>query len=118
MYLYSKSEHPKEADEFARYLLSEDMQRLRVKMTGTLPAANVDIDERLDGFVNQLAFSYAMPNTPQTARFWEYGITVTKNVYAGKDPDEELKDYVDYLNGTGAPDNESNITDSLDSSTE
>ena len=26
MYVYSKSEHPKEADEFARYLLSEDMQ--------------------------------------------------------------------------------------------
>ena len=38
--------------------------------------------------------------------------------YAGKDPDEELKDYVDYLNGTDTPDNESNITDSLDSSTE
>ena len=37
------------------------MQRLRVKMTGTLPAANVDIDEKLDGFVNQLAFSYALP---------------------------------------------------------
>lgn len=116
MYVYSKSEHPKEADEFARYLLSEDMQRLRVKITGTLPAANVDIDEKLDGFVDQLTFSYALPNTPQMARFWEYGINVTKNVYAGKDPDEELKDYVDYLNGTDTPDNESNITDSTDSS--
>lgn len=67
------------------------MQRLRVKMTGTLPAANVDIDEKLDGFVDQLAFSYAMPNTPQTARFWEYGITVTKTFMPARTPTKSLR---------------------------
>lgn len=100
MFVYSKSEHPAEADAFAKYLLSADMQSLRTKITGTLPATNIDISEKLDGFVDQLDFSYIMPNTAEMKRFWEFGEHITADIYGEKGISQELKDYVSYIRNT------------------
>ena len=100
MFVYSKSEHPAEADAFAKYLLSADMQSLRTKITGTLPATNIDISEKLDGFVDQLDYSYIMPNTAEMKRFWEFGEHITADIYGEKGISQELKDYVSYIRNT------------------
>lgn len=97
MFVYSQSEHPAEADAFAKYLLSDEMQKLRVQITGTLPATNIDINEKLDGFVDQLDYSYTVPNSPEIAKFWEFGENVCKDIYGGADIKEELKKYVNYI---------------------
>lgn len=116
MFVYSESEHPEEADEFARYLLSEDMQQQRVNITGTLPATNIDVSNKLNGFVDQLEFSYTVPNTPKMAKFWDYGENICKDIFGGTDPSTELKNFVNYLDGTDSSDddNNSNASDSTE----
>ena len=116
MFVYSGSEHPEEADEFARYLLSEDMQQQRINITGTLPATNVDVSDKLNGFVDQLEFSYTVPNTPNMAKFWEYGENICKDIFGGADPSTELENFVNYLDGTDPSDdgNNSNTSDSTE----
>ena len=107
MFVYSKSEHPAEADAFAKYLLSADMQSLRTEITGTLPATNIDISEKLDGFVDQLDYSYIMPNTAEMKRFWEFGEHITADIYGEKGISQELKDYVSYIRNTDTQDDDS-----------
>lgn len=116
MFVYSKSEHPAEADAFAKYLLSADMQSLRAKITGTLPATNIDVNEKLDGFVVQLEFSYIMPNTAEMTRFWEFGEHITADIYSDKGISQELKDYVSYINNTDTQ-TEDNADNNLQDST-
>lgn len=118
MFVYSKSEHPAEADAFAKYLLSADMQSLRTKITGTLPATNIDVNEKLDGFVDQLEFSYTMPNTAEITRFWEFGEHITADIYSDKGISQELKDYVSYIKNTDKQAEENTESISQDSTTQ
>ena len=118
MFVYSKSEHPAEADAFAKYLLSADMQSLRTKITGTLPATNIDISEKLDGFVDQLDYSYIMPNTAEMKRFWEFGEHITADIYGEKGISQELKDYVSYIRNTDTQDDDSSDSILQDSTTQ
>lgn len=118
MFVYSKSEHPAEADAFAKYLLSADMQSLRTKITGTLPATNIDISEKLDGFVDQLDFSYIMPNTAEMKRFWEFGEHITADIYGEKGISQELKDYVSYIRNTDTQADDSSDSILQDSTTQ
>lgn len=100
MFVYSKGEHTAEADAFAKYLLSDDMQSLRTKITGTLPAINIDVNEKLDGFVDQLEYSYSIPNRAEMMRFWKFGEHITADIYGEKEISQELKDYVRYIDNT------------------
>ena len=118
MFVYSKSEHPAEADAFAKYLLSADMQSLRTKITGTLPATNIDISEKLDGFVDQLDYSYIMPNTAEMKRFWEFGEHITADIYGEKGISQELKDYVSYIRNTDTQADDSSDSILQDSTTQ
>lgn len=118
MFVYSKSEHPAEADAFAKYLLSTDMQSLRTEITGTLPATNINISEKLDGFVDQLDFSYIMPNTAEMKRFWEFGEHITADIYGEKGISQELKDYVSYIKNTDKQAEENTESISQDSTTQ
>lgn len=117
MFVYSKSEHPAEADAFAKYLLSADMQSLRTEITGTLPATNIDISEKLDGFVDQLDYSYIMPNTAEMKRFWEFGEHITADIYGEKGISQELKDYVSYIRNTDTQADDSSDSISQDGTT-
>ncbi len=118
MFVYSKSEHPAEADAFAKYLLSADMQSLRTEITGTLPATNIDISEKLDGFVAQLDYSYIMPNTAEMKRFWEFGEHITADIYGEKGISQELKDYVSYIRNTDTQADDSSDSILQDSTTQ
>ena len=118
MYVYSKRELPAEADAFAKYLLSTDMQSLRTEITGTLPATNINISEKLDGFVDQLDFSYIMPNTAEMKRFWEFGEHITADIYGEKGISQELKDYVSYIRNTDTQADDSSDSILQDSTTQ
>ena len=114
MFVYSKSKHPNEAAAFGKFLLSEDMQKLRLEITGALPAANIAIGEELDGFVDQLQYSYIMPNSPEMARFWDFGTHLYSDLCNGADHKQELRDFLNYIkNGELAAAN-AVITDSTD----
>ncbi len=98
MFVSSKSEHPMEAAAFARFLISEDMQNLRLEITGALPSTDISVeDEQTSGFIEQLAYSYPMPNIPNINRFWEYGETFCKNVLDGADAKTELEKLDAYI---------------------
>ena len=97
MFIYSKSEHPNEAAAFGKFLLTEAMQKLRLEITNALPAANIAIGDKLDGFVDQLQYSYIMPNTPEMARFWEFGTHLYSDLCNGADHETELKDFLSYI---------------------
>lgn len=97
MFVYSKSEHPNEAAAFGKFLLTEAMQKLRLEITNALPAANIAIGDKLDGFVDQLQYSYIMPNTPEMARFWEFGTHLYSDLCNGADHEKELKDFLSYI---------------------
>ena len=97
MFVYSKSEHPNEAAAFGKFLLTEAMQKLRLEITNALPAANIAIGDKLDGFVDQLQYSYIMPNTPEMARFWDFGAHLYSDLCSGSDHEKELKDFLSYI---------------------
>ncbi|MGN0611502.1 MAG: extracellular solute-binding protein [Ruminiclostridium sp.] len=118
MFVYSKSEHPNEAAAFGKFLLTEAMQKLRLEITNTLPAANIAIGDKLDGFVDQLQYSYIMPNTPEMARFWDFGTHLYSDLCNGADHQQELRDFSSYIkNGelTAASTGITAITDNTDS---
>lgn len=99
MMVSSRTEHPKEAAAFARFLISKDMQKLRHEITLTLPAVNIEVDEKVDGFIEQLEYSQPMSNAPQVNLYWSCGTEFCKNVLAGKDPEAELEHFRAALRG-------------------
>ncbi len=116
MFVSSKTEHPQEAAAFARFLISEDMQKLRLEITGALPSTNISVeDEQTSGFIEQLNYSYPMPNIPNINRFWEYGEVFCKNVLDGADAKTELEKFDAYILGKDAV-SPSALTDDPDNS--
>ncbi len=99
MFVSAMSAHPEEAAEFAKYLISEEMQILRHKITGALPSINIAVENNYaDAFINQLAYSYPMPKHSSIAQFWKYGEDVfTKAMYENPDSKTELIKYNRYL---------------------
>ena len=50
------------------------------------------------------------------AKFWDYGENICKDIFGGTDPSTELKNFVNYLDGTDSSDdgNNSNASDSTE----
>lgn len=91
MFVTSYSKHPKEAAEFADFLLTPEMQKLRFELTGVLPAINIAVDSRyITGFLNQLDVAFPMPSIPAMSKFWgEFGGTLWR-IWNGADVETEL----------------------------
>lgn len=91
MFVYKNSKHKNEAALFAHFLLSEEMQQLRYRLTGALPSINITVDsEQALGFIKQLDYSYPMPSVPQMSAFWEYGTQASENIWDGNNVKTEL----------------------------
>ncbi len=98
MFVSTFSTHPKEAAEFAKYLITNEMQELRQEITGALPSVNIAADnEYANAFIEQLAYSYPMPKHPGMNDFWEYGETFCQAMYDKPDAREELEKFNSYL---------------------
>lgn len=91
MFVSSYSKHPDEAADFAEFLMSDDMQRLRYELTEAIPAVELNIDDdHMRGFMEQLEYSYAMPSIPTMGKFWDAMNSASANIWDGADVKTEL----------------------------
>ncbi len=91
MFVSAYSEHPAEAELFAKFLISEEMQQLRFEITGGLPSIPIAVDsEYALGFIAQLDYAFPMPSVPQMSAFWASGNSASSNIWDGADVQSEL----------------------------
>lgn len=91
MFVSAYSDHPDEANLFAEFLISPEMQQLRFKITGALPAINIKVDSPyMAGFLKQLEYAFPMPSIPQMGAYWEAMGNASKNIWDGADVKKEL----------------------------
>jgi arabinogalactan oligomer/maltooligosaccharide transport system substrate-binding protein len=63
MFVSAYSKLPEEAAEFAEFLLTPEMQKLRFTITGAMPAINTEVDSPyIKGFLTQLNYAFPMPS--------------------------------------------------------
>lgn len=125
MFIYKGTSHPDEAAAFAKFLTTKEMQELRLRLTGALPAANIKIDnKKTSAFLSQLEYSYALPNNTDMKNFWAYSGTFCEEIWNGADAGEALAKYDRYI-ATGStegytpmPSGYSTKTRTADSSTD
>lgn len=91
MFVSAYSKHPQEAADFAKFLISEEMQRLRYEITQALPAISMEVDNpHVQGFIQQLEHSFPMPSIPAMSGFWDSMNAASANIWDGADIKEEL----------------------------
>lgn len=91
MFVSAYTDYPEEANDFALFLMSEEMQKLRFDLTGALPSINVKVDSPyIEGFLKQLEFAFPMPSIPEMGMYWEAMNSASKNIWDGADVKAEL----------------------------
>lgn len=91
MFVSAYSEHKEEADDFALFLMSDEMQLLRFSLTQAAPSTNVPVDSPyMPVFREQLKHAFPMPSIPRMTRFWEAMNSASKNIWDGADVKNEL----------------------------
>lgn len=91
MFVSAYTEHPDEANDFAAFLVSDEMQTLRFELTGALPSTNITVESPyMAGFSKQLEYSFPMPSIPEISLFWEAMNNASKNIWDGADVQNEL----------------------------
>lgn len=91
MFVSAYTEHPDEANDFAAFLVSDEMQKLRFELTGALPSTNIKVESPyMAGFSKQLEYSFPMPSIPEISLFWEAMNNASKNIWDGADVQKEL----------------------------
>lgn len=91
MFVSAYSEHPEEAADFAEFLITPEMQKLRFDITGAMPSIDVAVDSPyMPGFIEQLNYAFPMPSIPQMGAFWEAMANASKNIWDGADVQKEL----------------------------
>lgn len=91
MFVSAYSESPEEAALFADFLLSEDMQKLRFELTGSLPSIDIAVDSPyIPGFLKQLEYAFPMPSIPEMSAYWAAMNSASANIWDGADIKTEL----------------------------
>jgi arabinogalactan oligomer/maltooligosaccharide transport system substrate-binding protein len=91
MFVSAYSDHPAEAELFAKFLISEEMQLLRLEITGALPSIDIAVDSEFAlGFIAQLDYAFPMPSVPQMSAFWDAAGSASSNIWDGADVQAEL----------------------------
>jgi len=91
MFVSAYSDYPEEAAQFAEFLLTEDMQKLRFDITGTLPSIEIAVDSPyIPGFLTQLDYAFPMPSIPQMSAFWDAMNAASANIWDGAEIQAEL----------------------------
>ena len=91
MFVSAYSEHPAEANEFAAFLMSDEMQKLRFDITGALPSIDTKVSSPYaEGFLKQLDYAFPMPTVPEMGMYWEAMNNASKNIWDGADVKAEL----------------------------
>lgn len=96
------TQHEAEAQAFAAFLVTPEMQQLRFDLTGALPSTGLQIDDAiLQGFVNQLNTAFLMPSIPQMGTFWDAMNAASANIWNGADVTTELNTLQEALLNAG-----------------
>ena len=91
MFVSAYSNNPDVAADFARFLISPEMQQLRFNLTGAMPSINTEVDSPyMKGFLTQLDYAFPMPSIPQMGEFWTAMNNASKNIWDGADVAKEL----------------------------
>lgn len=91
MFVSAYTDHQEEAELFAKFLVSEEMQRLRFDITGTLPAIPLEVESPyIEGFLTQLDYAFPMPSIPQMGAYWDAFNAASANIWDGADIQAEL----------------------------
>ncbi|MDO5521213.1 MAG: maltose ABC transporter substrate-binding protein [bacterium] len=91
MQVSAYSNHPAEAEAFAKFLISDEMQQLRFKLTGAIPSTSIKVDsEYITAFQEQLKYAYPMPSIPEVDQFWDPMKSACSNIWGGADVQKEL----------------------------
>ena len=91
MFVSAYTDHPDEASDFARFLLTPDMQQLRFNLTGAMPSIDTTVSSKyMAGFLKQLDYAFPMPSIPEMAAFWDTMGNTSKNIWDGADVQKEL----------------------------
>lgn len=91
MFVSAYSEHPDEAQQFAAYLASPEMLELAYDITGSIPSAEIAIDnEKTLGLVEQGKYAFPTPSIPEMTMFWQAMDAAVANIWNGADIQPEL----------------------------
>lgn len=91
MFVSAYTDNQAEAELFAEFLISEEMQKLRFDITGALPSIDIAIDSPYAaGFLKQLDYAFPMPSIPQMSAFWDAMNSASANIWNGADIQQEL----------------------------
>lgn len=91
MFVTSYSKHPKEAADFAAFLITPEMQQLRFELTGVLPSINTTVNSKyMAGFLKQLDAAFPMPSISAMGNFWGAAGSALWNIWNGADVQAEL----------------------------
>ena len=91
MFVSAYSDYPDEANDFAAFLLTPEMQKLRFDCTGTVPSISVEVSSPyLEGFMKQLQYAFPMPSIPEMGMYWEAMNNASKNIWDGANVQAEL----------------------------
>ena len=91
MFVSAYSDYTVEADLFAKFLLTEEMQKLRFELTGSLPSIDIAVDSPyINGFLTQLEYAFPMPSIPQMTAYWDAMNAASANIWDGADVKKEL----------------------------
>lgn len=92
MFVSAYSKHQAEANAFAQFLLTDEMQQLRYEMTGTMPATDVEVEgDYLDTFYEQLEYSYPMFKNVDAEAYWASFNAACANIWDGADIESEFQ---------------------------
>ncbi len=91
MFVSAYSDNPEEAALFGEFLLTEEMQKLRFDITGSLPSISIQVDSPyISGFLKQLDYAFPMPSIPQMGAYWDAMNAASANIWDGADVKTEL----------------------------
>lgn len=91
MFVSAYSKQAEEANAFAEFLMSADMQKLRFELTGALPAIDMAVESPyIKGFLDQLQFAFPMPSIPEMSKYWDSMNAASSNIWNGSDIQKEL----------------------------
>ncbi|BBF43908.1 maltose/maltodextrin ABC transporter, substrate binding periplasmic protein MalE [Lachnospiraceae bacterium KM106-2] len=91
MQVSAYSTHQNEAQAFAKFCMSEEMQQLRYKLTGALPSIDIDVNsDYVAGFLKQLEYAYPTPSVKEMNGWWDAMKSACSNIWDGADVKKEL----------------------------
>lgn len=91
MFVSAYSDNPEQAADFAAFLMTPEMQQLRFKITGAMPAIDTKVDSPyIPGFLKQLNYAFPMPSIPQMGAYWDAMNNASKNIWEGQNVKTQL----------------------------